>query len=200
MHECFAVPPPRPTTQAAEGLPRWRWTVAEVERIAAHGFFTEFDQFELLGGELVPMISAASRHEETIRIELAYHMAQLTEKKLLIAQKPQFNLNSDTFVKPDVLVHPRALKTYDLKGAEALLIVEVAETSLSYDLKVKMPTYASHGVREYWVINAITRMTMIHRQPAGNDYGYKVEFPSTERLIPSLAPALAVSLNELDLD
>jgi hypothetical protein len=41
---------------------------------------------------------------------------------------------------------------------------------------------------------------MIHRQPAGSDYADKREFPSTERLIPSLAPALAVSLSELDLD
>ena len=45
MNEHFTFPPQRPTTQAAEGLPRWRWTVTEIERVAAHGFFTEFDQF-----------------------------------------------------------------------------------------------------------------------------------------------------------
>jgi Uma2 family endonuclease len=136
----------------------------------------------------------------TIRIELAQRMAELARKDFLVAQRPQFNLAPDTFVKPDILVHPRAIQTYDLKGAEALLVVEVAETSLSYDLKVKLPIYASHGVREYWVINAITRMTMIHRQPAGNVYADRKEFPPTERLIPSLAPALAASLSELDLD
>ena len=200
MHEHFTFPPPRPTTQAAEGLPRWRWTVAEVERLATHGFFTDFDQFELLGGEIVPMVSPAGRRHETIRIELAHHWAQLAGKNLLVAQEPQFNLSPDTFVKPDILVHLRAIKTYDLKGSEALLVVEVAETSLSYDLKIKLPIYASHGVREYWVINAITRMTMVHRQPAGNACTDREELRSTERLVPSLAPALAVSLNELDLD
>jgi len=200
MHECSALPPQRPTTQAAEGLPRWRWTVADIERIAAHGFFTEFDQFELLGGEMVPMTSPAGRRHETIRIELAQHLAQLTRKDFLVAQRPQFNLNPDTFVKPDILVHLRGIKTYDLKGAEALLVVEVAETSLSYDLKVKLPIYASHGVREYWVINAVTRVTTVHRQPAGDIYTDTKELAPTERLVPSLAPALAVSLNELDLD
>jgi Uma2 family endonuclease len=200
MGESFTVPPPRPTTRAAEGLPRWRWTVAEIERVAAHGFFTEFDQFELLGGEIVPVTSKAGQSEETIRIEVAHHMARTVRRDFLVAQKPQFNLAPDTFVKPDILLHPRSIKTYDLKGAEALLVVEVAETSLSYDLKVKMPIYASRSVREYWVINAITRMTTVHRQPAGNAYAYKQEFPPTERLIPLLAPALSVSLTELDLD
>jgi Uma2 family endonuclease len=198
MSESFTIPPPRPTTQAAEGLPRWRWTVAEIERVAAHGFFTEFDQFELLGGEIVPMVWPVGRHHETIRIELAHHIAQIARKDFLVAQVPQFNLAPDTFVKPDILVHPRSIKTYDLKGAEALLVVEVSEASLSYDLKVKLPLYASHGVREYWVINAITRVTIVHRQPAGNVYTDKKELPPTERLVPSLAPALAVSLSDLD--
>jgi len=200
MNEHFPLPPRRPTTQAADGLPRWCWTVAEVERMAAHGFFTEFDQFELLGGEIVPMMSPAGRRHETVRIELAHQMAQLARKDFMVAQEPQFNLAPDTFVKPDILMHPRAIKTYDLQGAEALLVVEVAETSLSYDLKVKLPLYASHGVREYWVINAITRMTAVHRQPTGNVYTDTDELPPTARLVPSLAPQLAVSLSELDLD
>jgi Uma2 family endonuclease len=200
MNEHFSLPPQRPTTQAADGLPRWRWTVVEVERLAAEGFFTEYDQFELLGGEIVPMMSPTGRRHETIRIELAHRMPRLAREDVMVAQEPQFNLSPDTFVKPDILVHPRAIKTYDLLGVEALLIVEVAETSLSYDLKVKLPLYASHGVREYWVINAITRVTSIHRQPAGNVYTDTDELPPTARLVPSLAPQLAVSLSELSLD
>jgi Uma2 family endonuclease len=109
-------------------------------------------------------------------------------------------LGPDTFVKPDILLHSRAIKTYDLQGAEALLVVEVAETSLSYDLKVKLPLYALHGVREYWVINAVTRVTSVHRRPAGKVYADTAELPPTARLVPSLAPQLAVSLNELALD
>src|SRR5215470_208575 len=106
MNEHFPLPPRRPTTQAADGLPRWCWTVAEVERMAAHGFFTEFDQFELLGGEIVPMMSPAGRRHETIRIRLAHRMARLATEELMVAQEPQFNLSPETFVKPDILVHP----------------------------------------------------------------------------------------------
>jgi Uma2 family endonuclease len=200
MNELFAPPPQRPTTQAADGLPRWCWTVAEIERLAAAGFFNEYDQFELLGGEIVPMMSPAGRRHETIRLELAHRMARLAREDVMVAQEPQFNLSPDTFVKPDILVHPHAIKTYDLQGVDALLVVEVAETSLSYDLKTKLPLYASHGVREYWVINAVTRMTTVHRQPSANVYTVTEELPPDARLVPSLAPELAVSLNELTLD
>jgi len=37
MNERFTLPPQRPTTQAAEGLPRWCWTVAEIEHLADAG-------------------------------------------------------------------------------------------------------------------------------------------------------------------
>ncbi len=200
MNELFAPPPQRPTTQAADGLPRWCWTVAEIERLAAAGFFNEYDQFELLGGEIVPMMSPAGRRHETIRLKLARRMNQLARKDVMIASEPQFNLSLDTYVKPDILVHPDAINTYDLQGADAWLVVEVAETSLSYDLKTKLPLYAAHGVPEYWVIDAATLMTTVHRQPAGNAYAVREEVPSNMRLVPSLAPELAVSLGELDLD
>jgi Uma2 family endonuclease len=200
MNERFTLPPQRATTQAADGLPRWCWTVAEVERLAAAGFFSEYDQFELLGGDIVPMMSPAGRRHEIIRQEIAYRMARLAPDDIMVASEPQFNLGPDTLVKPDILVHPRAIKTYDLQGLDALLVVEVAETSLRYDLKTKLPLYASHGVREYWVINAATRITTVHRQPTGNVYSFTDELPSSARLIPSLVPELSVSLNELRLD
>jgi Uma2 family endonuclease len=200
MNELFAPPPHRPTTRAAEGLPRWRWTVAEMEKLATAGLFNEYDRFELIGGEMVPMMSPAGRRHETIRLELARRMDRLASDDVMVASEPQFNLASDTFVKPDILIHPYAIKSYDLHGADAWLAIEVAETSLDYDLKTKRPLYASNGVPEYWVINAATLMTTVHRQPAGNSYADVVEIPPDTRLVPSLAPGLAVSLNELDLD
>jgi Uma2 family endonuclease len=195
MNEAF-VAPKRPPTQAADGLPRWRWTVAEIERMAADGYFHENERFELLGGEIVPMSPKGRRHE-IIRIELAFRFSKLAPPGVIVASETQFNLSRETFTNPDILVHPMAIKTPDVKGPDALLVVEVSDTSLNYDLKTKLPLYASHGVREYWVINAATGMTAVHRQPSGNAYAFAQEFPADARLAPSLVPALAVSLNAL---
>src|SRR6516165_10821840 len=48
-------PPKQLTTTAAEGLPRRRFTVEEIEQITAAGIFLEDERFELIGGEIVPM-------------------------------------------------------------------------------------------------------------------------------------------------
>jgi Uma2 family endonuclease len=199
MNKPFRMPPKRPPTQAAEGLPRWRWTVAELERIAEAGFFTEYDEFELIGGEMVPMSPEGRRHVR-IRAKLALRWCRMASESIMVASEPQFNLRSDSYLKPDILVHSFAIETYDLRPPDALLVVEIADTSLRYDIKTKMPIYAQHGVPEYWVIHAATLMTTVHRQPSGNGYAFIEEVSSNEKLVPILIPELAVSLAGLALD
>ena len=52
--------------------------------------------------------------------------------------------------------------------ADVLLVIEVADTSLAYDLGSKVPLYARHGIPEVWVIDAATRQTRVFRQPVGS--------------------------------
>jgi Uma2 family endonuclease len=75
-----------------------------------------------------------------------------------------------TYLIPDILVHPAAIPRAKVRGGNALLVVEVADTSLRYDLSTKAPIYAAYGVREYWVINAVTLAMMVHRKPSGKIY------------------------------
>ena len=86
-----------------------------------------------------------------------------------------------------------------MTAASALLIVEVADTSLSYDLRLKAPAYASLGLREYWVIDANTLVTTIHRNPGPDGYPPPHQAGSSELLEPRLAPQLAVRLADLGL-
>jgi Uma2 family endonuclease len=199
MNEIFAPGRSRPATQAAEGLPRWRWTTAEVERIAAAGYFHEHDRFELLGGEIVPMSPKGRRHEE-IRERLAFLITRLAPEHLFVAQEPQFNLSDDTYTVPDILVRGAGGNTYDLRPGDALLVVEVADTSLAYDLKTKASLYASHGVREYWVIDAASLMTTVHRQLSVNGYAFASEIGPDAELVPEFAPELAVTLGRVFAD
>ena len=199
MNQIFAPPVARPSTQAAEGLPRWRWTAAEIERAAECGIFNEDDRFELIGGEVVPMSPKGLRHER-LRVMLTYFWSRMAPADIIVASEPQFNLDVDFFVNPDVVVFPLALDIDKLRGNEALLVVEISETSLRYDVKTKLPIYASHNVPEYWIINAVTRKTTIHRQPSGHTYEVEEEHSADKLLVPSLIPALAIALKSLRLD
>jgi Uma2 family endonuclease len=164
--------------------------------MAASGYFDEYDRFELLGGEIVPMSPKGRRHE-IIRAKLAYRFTRLAPESVFVVSEPQFNLSDDTYVEPDILVHSAKILTPDVRGSDALLVVEVADTSLAYDLKSKRPLYASFGVREYWVINAITLITVVHRQPSGDSYAFTREILPDAVLTPELAQNLGVTLSAL---
>ena len=173
--------------------------MAEIERMAAGGYFRDEDRFELVGGEIVPMSPKGRRHE-IVRVALAFRFSRAAPEGVFVASEPQFNLSEDTYAVPDILVHPAAIKTPDVRGGDALLVVEIADTSLAYDLQMKARLYSSHGVREYWVINAATLVTTVHSQPSGAAYAIIGEVAPGGLISPALAPALAVSLAALDLD
>ena len=167
--------------------------------MAVDGYFHENERFELVGGEIVPMSPKGRRHE-IIRGELAFRFSRLAPDGIFVVSEPQFNLADDTYLNPDILVHPAAIRTPDVRGGDALLVVEVADTSLYYDLNTKASTYALYGVHEYWVINAVTLFTMVHRQPSGKSWSLVDEVAPAGTLTPSRLPAFAVSLGAFRLD
>ena len=187
------------TTQAAEGLVRRRFTVAEIESMVAKGIIAEDERFELLGGEVVPMSPKGRRHE-TIRCELAFLMSRQASAMLRVAAEAQFNLADDAYVVADILVYLAATKVPDVRGPSALLVVEIADSSLAYDLDTKAGIYAACGVRECWVVNAKTLETRVHCKPSPTGYSDVTEVPASARLTPRAAPELAISLGDLDLD
>ena len=167
--------------------------------MVATGIISEDEQFELIGGEVVPMSPKGRRHE-ILRSELTFRMTRQAPASIRVAGEAQFNLTDDTYVVADILVYPAIIKVPDVRGQSALLVVEIADSSLAFDLDTKASVYAAHGVREYWVINAKTLATRIHRAPAVSSYSDAHEVPADARLVPEAAPELAACLGELELD
>ena len=187
-----------PTTQAAEGLPRLRWTTAQLIHLAELGVFRAEDRLELIGGEIVPMSPIGRRHE-VVAEEIEDALRRTALAHVRVRAKPQFNLEDDTYVEPDIFVHPDTIRSYDVRGGTVLLVIEVAKTSLEYDLGTKAETYAKHGVCDYWVVDADTLATRIHRQPGPSGYADIRDIPPAQTITPLLIPELALSLGQLDL-
>jgi Uma2 family endonuclease len=191
------------TTQAAEGLPRRRWTTAELEAAAALGMFVDArgndERFELIGGEVVPMSPKGYRHE-IVRTMLTQHFYRCGgHEKFVIANEAQLNLAPDEYTQPDIWVFPEPLLAPNVRGSDTLLVVEVADSSLGYDLATKAPLYASYGVRDYWVINAVTLETKIFRDPTPGGYPQPRSVPAHEALVSLLCPVLTVKLADIRL-
>jgi Uma2 family endonuclease len=187
-----------PTTTAAEGLPRRCFTVAELEQMTAAGILHEDERIELIGGEIVPM-SPKGNHHEVLKTALTIYWARKLPPDLLFTTETTFRLSEDTYLEPDFVFYPKATGLKGLSAVTALLVVEIADTSLGYDLGRKAGLYAAFGIAELWVINAVTLDTRIHRDPTPTGYRSVGDWPPSQRITPSLAPALALTLSELEL-
>lgn len=186
------------TTTAAEGLPRRRFTVAEIEQMTAAGILQEDERIELIGGEIVPM-SAKGNHHEILKTALTIHWARNLPAQLLFTTETTFRLSTDTYLEPDFVFYPKASGWKGLNAETAQLVVEVSDSSLGYDLGRKAGLYAGFGIAELWVIDAVKLATRIHRDPTPAGYRSIVDVPASQRLVPGSLPALAVTLAELDL-
>jgi Uma2 family endonuclease len=186
-------------TSAAEGLPRRRFTVAEVEAMVAAGVMEEDERVELIGGELVPM-SPKGNHHETVKIALIDQWNRARPMNCTVAQETTFRLSEDTYLEPDVVIYPRGTGLSGLTSATVMLVVEIADSSLGYDTGRKAALYASFGIRELWVIDAVRLVTRVFREPTADGYREMRHFFAQDRLVPLFAPeAFALRLEELEL-
>ena len=186
------------TTQAADGMPRRPWTVAELEAMVQAGIIDEDERFELIGGEVVPMSPKGARHELVKRI-LNEHLQRSALGDFWIAQETTLRLDEAAFLEPDFCVYPRSITPGELRGYHVLLAIEVADTSLRYDLGRKIGLYAAYGIAEVWVIDAIRLVTHVHSRLGAEGYRTIAEQGPEAEIAPTRVPGLSICLSKLGL-
>lgn len=189
---------PLPTTTAAEGLPRRRFTVAELERMVEAGILDEDERIELIGGDVVPM-SPKGNHHEVLKTALMLYSARRLPDDLQFTTETTFRLTPDTFLEPDFVFYPKSMGIAGLAASTARVVVEIADSRLSYDLGRKAQLYAAFGVTELWVIDARKLETRVHREPTPSGYRFVADLPPNQSLVPQMDLALTVALGELEL-
>lgn len=190
------------TTQAAEGLPRFAWTLAEFEQLSEQGFFGGIDRprerLELLDGELVPMHAKGGRHE-WVRGELLNYLARNLPDGYRLFSEPGWRPGGDLYLEPEMIVCRAGFQASAVPPAEVLLLIEVADSSFSYDAATKAKIYARLGVREYWIVNAKTLETIVHLEPGEQGYARVSTHGPSERRAPRALPNFAVQLGALKI-
>jgi Uma2 family endonuclease len=189
-------------TQAAEGLPRREFTVEDIRRMTEAGIFAEDENFELVEGELVVMAAKGIAHER-IKLALNLALARALPDDLILGIETTLRLTAKTLLEPDLAIFPRRVLDNPVSGfanlepADALLVIEVAHSSMAYDRGLKARLYARHRVREFWVIDANERVTWVHTNPAEEGWGSVVERKPNETLTTPAVPRFAIRLDAI---
>jgi Uma2 family endonuclease len=186
------------TTAAAEGLPRRRFTVGDFEAMVAAGILDADERVELIGGELVPMSPKGDWHED-VKVSLVDHWIRHRTDDTVVAQETAFRPSEFDYFEPDIIIFPRAVPRGKLEGRDVLLIVEIADSSLQYDMNQKALLYARLGIRELWVIDAMKRATRVFLEPSAEGYIVSRDYSSADLVTPVFAPpAFALRLADLE--
>ena len=145
------------------------FTQDEVVQMAELGVLEDIEQYELLNGFLVRKVSGGEQHELAKERVLRWLAPGLIADRYRVRVECALRTaNRLSLPEPDVMVLP-----FDRPAglpAAALLVIEVADTSLRYDRTVKPPLYAGTQVPEYWSIDVNGRSIRVHTDPEGDAY------------------------------
>lgn len=149
-----------------------RFSVKDYYRMVEAGVLREDDRMELVEGEIVDMVPIGSRHAACVARLTRLLVSGLGERAVVWVQNP-VRLDDLSEPQPDLAVlgprddfyagaHPGP--------AEALVVIEVAETTLGWDRRVKVPLYARSGVAEVWVVDLVSEAVEVFRRPGPDGY------------------------------
>ena len=192
-----AAPPP------PAALAPHRWTLDEYRQLHKTGLF-EDRKVMLLNGELYVMPMPGPPHDVSMTLAFRYVLG-ICPPGHYVRNQQAFFVGTRHDPGPDLAVVPGDVRDYGTDFPRtALLIVEVAHTTLQTDITVKAEKYATAMVPEYWVIDVENRRLLIFRDPAplaeglgAIAYRSHVTLNPDDTAAPLLAPGAAVRVADL---
>jgi Uma2 family endonuclease len=181
-----------------------RFTVEEYHKMGEAGIFGGDDRIELIDGEVVEMAAMGDRHVECVmrlnRLLSRWSFLEVPEEIDLVEGEtffvsPQSSLRVSGHGEPQpdlVLLRRHEGATGTPIPEEALLVVEVADTSLSYDRERKLPLYAAAGIPEAWLVDLTEDRLEVHSAPesGGAGYGNVSRYVRGEEVVSATVPGL----------
>ncbi|MDZ4791997.1 MAG: Uma2 family endonuclease [Hyphomicrobiales bacterium] len=204
QHLESAIPEPivserqRRSTRAAEGLDRLAFTADDLFAMVKAGILKEDDRVELVDGEIVVMAAKGNRHE-LVKFALLNFLYAQKPDNISVIPETTYRFSDSVVLEPDITLFWRSAGLANLAPDNTLLIIEVADTSLRYDKKRKAAIYAHYGIKEYWVVDAVTLTTEVFKEPSPEGYKKIQDKAAGDLLTPEADPSLAVRLADLDL-
>jgi Uma2 family endonuclease len=190
-------------SELAATLPRRKFTREEYYRMAEAGILREDERTELIEGEIVTIPPASPEHA-------AQTMALYERVRGLFGRGYHVRVQSplafgESEPMPDLAVVKG--KPADYKHAHpthAVLVIEVAHSSLPYDRTVKTSLYAKAGIPEYWIVDIEHRQLEVYREPVespnsvfGYTYRLRMQLQPSDTIAPLERPNRTVRVGRL---
>ena len=153
-------------------LMRKKFRTDEVYQMMEIGILPEESGWELIDGEIIHRMTIGSRHAGTIK-RLGEMFRDLTRDKALISIQDPIHIDDYNEPEPDLALLKRRDDFYSQshpRPSDILLIVEISDSTLSYDREIKKTIYAEAEIGEFWLINLKQDTIETYSNPSNGIY------------------------------
>lgn len=173
--------------------------IKEWQKLGEANIFPPDSRLELIEGEILEMAPIGFNHSGHVIRLMNFFAPLLNRKAIMNAQNP-LQLGDLSEPEPDfMLLKPNddCYSTRHPNADDVLLLIEVADSSLSFDQNQKLRLYASHNIPEYWLMNLKDTCLEVYRQPHGDCYGEKTTLRAGDSV--TLSQLSQITLNIADI-
>lgn len=156
-------------------------------------------RLELLNGAILELMPIGQRHAAYVNRLTRLFATSTPEGFTLQVQNP-VRLTRVSEPLPDISLIRGSEADY-LKAppgpADCALIIEVADTTLDYDLGLKARAYADANVGEYWIIDIEGRCVRVFRRPEAGEFRESLIAKEGDKLAVGVVPDLVFAVSDL---
>ncbi len=183
----------------AEALTLRPLQVRDYQCLIDQGCFGPEEHIELLNGQLIQMAAKETRHAAAVSRLARLLGRQLGETVLIRLQDP-IALNDQSQPEPDLAIvrpHPLDYADHHPTPAEIHWLIEVADSTLTYDTQTKARAYAQASLADYWVLDLPGDRLWVFRNPNQAGYGLVMQLDRAQSIAPIAFPNCTWPLADL---
>jgi Uma2 family endonuclease len=186
--------------RSAEIFPRRiRHTVRDFYRMGEAGILDPERRYELLEGDIILTPPTGESHADRHDSLTEALVTRLAGRYRLRTQNP-VRLDNYSEPLPDFAVLKLRKEGYGTahpKPEDTLLVIELAASSLAYDIGRKQRAYAKAGIPEYWVVDLAAKQLHVFRKPAEIGYADARVLDRSEEVASTTVKGLRFTVAEI---
>jgi Uma2 family endonuclease len=148
------------------------FTVNDYYKMAEVGILGSEDRVELIHGEIIKMSPIKSFHASVVDVLHDLLLFHLRGKVIVKSQNP-LQIDDYSEPEPDLIIahfHDHKYRHQHPRPEDVYFLIEVADTTLSKDRKIKLPLYAEAGIPVVWIVNLKNNSVEVHSNPLNGTY------------------------------
>ena len=180
-------------------IQRRRFTVDDYYRMLAAGILHEDDHVELVDGEIREMSAIDAVHAANVK-RLNHLLSLRLAQRFVIGVQDPIRLNEFNEPEPDLSVlrwHDDYYEQHHPTPEDTLLVIEVANSSLVYDRREKLPRYAAAGIPQVWLLDLASRSLEQYANPEHGQYQLRKVLHQGMSVEATTIPELVLTVDQI---